>query len=161
MHEPRDRCGSRSAHEKEEAQRLIAKMEGAPQLVAMLLYGSGLRVLECLSLRVKDLDFSSKEIVVRGGKGDKDRLTMLPIGVVERLRAQLVEVRALHEHDLRRGGGRVDVPNALARKYANASTEWRWQYVFPAARTYRSSESGTSAAGLFSVWQSSRRNESG
>lgn len=121
---------------KEEAHRLIALMEGAPQLVATLLYGSGLRVLECLSLRVKDLDFSSKEIVVRGGKGDKDRLTMLPIGVVDRLRDHLVEVRALHERDLGRGGGRVDVPNALARKYPNASTEWRWQYVFPAARTY-------------------------
>ena len=102
----------------------------------MLLYGSGLRVLECLSLRVKDLDFSSKEIVVRGGKGDKDRLTMLPIGVVERLRSHLVEARALHERDLRRGGGRVDIPNALARKYPSASTEWRWQYVFHAARTY-------------------------
>lgn len=121
---------------KEEVQRVIALMEGVPQLVAMLLYGSGLRVLECLTLRVKDVDFGSKEIVVRGGKGDKDRLTMLPLGVIERLRDHLVEVRALHGRDLRRGGGRVDIPNALARKYPNASTEWRWQYVFPAARTY-------------------------
>jgi len=115
---------------------VIARMEGTPQLVAMLLYGSGLRVLECLQLRVKDVDFSAHEILVRGGKGDKDRLTMLPVGVEERLRDHLEEVRALHANDLRGGGGRADIPNALARKYPNASTEWRWQYVFPAARTY-------------------------
>jgi len=121
---------------KEEVKELIARMEGTPQLVAMLLYGSGLRVLECLTLRVKDLDFAAHEIVVRGGKGDKDRLTMLPSGVEERLREHLVEVRALHERDLKRGGGRADIPNALARKYPHASTEWRWQYVFPAVRTY-------------------------
>ena len=121
---------------KEEVKELIARMEGTPQLVAMLLYGSGLRVLECLTLRVKDLDFAAHEIVVRGGKGNKDRLTMLPSGVEERLREHLVEVRALHERDLKRGGGRADIPNALARKYPHASTEWRWQYVFPAVRTY-------------------------
>jgi len=121
---------------KDEVRQLIARMEGTPQLVAMLLYGSGLRVLECLTLRVKDLDFASHEIVVRAGKGDKDRLTMLPTGVEERLRDHLQEVRALHERDLRRGGGRSDIPNALARKFPHASTEWRWQYVFPAARTY-------------------------
>jgi len=115
---------------------VIARMEGTPQLVAMLLYGSGLRVLECMQLRVKDVDFSAHEILVRGGKGDKDRSTMLPVGVEERLRDHLEEVRALHAKDLRRGGGRADIPNALARKYPNASTEWRWQYVFPAARTY-------------------------
>jgi integron integrase len=120
----------------EEVKQLIARMEGTPQLVAKLLYGSGLRVLECLTLRVKDVDFAAHEIVVRGGKGDKDRLTMLPLGIEERLREHLKEVRALHERDLKRGGGRVDIPNALARKYPHASTEWRWQYVFPAGRTY-------------------------
>jgi integron integrase len=120
----------------DEVKQVIARMEGTPQLVAMLLYGSGLRILECLRLRVKDVDFAAHEIVVRGGKGDKDRLTMLPVSVEEQLRGHLEEVRALHNKDLRRGGGRTDVPNALARKYPNASTEWRWQYVFPAARTY-------------------------
>jgi integrase len=90
---------------KDEVKQLIARMEGTPQLVAMLLYGSGLRVLECLTLRVKDIDFASHEIVIRGGKGDKDRLTMLPVGVEGRLRSHLEEVRALHGRDLRRGGG--------------------------------------------------------
>lgn len=120
----------------EEVKQVIERMEGNSQLAAMLLYGSGLRVLECLRLRVKDVDFSAHEIVVRGGKGDKDRLTMLPVGVERPLRDHLDEVRTLHAKDLRRGGGRADIPNALARKYPNASTEWRWQYVFPAARTY-------------------------
>lgn len=121
---------------KDEVKQVIARMEGTPRLVAMLLYGSGLRVLECLRLRVKDIDFASHEIVVRGGKGDKDRLTMLPVGLEDALRDHLGEVRAVHERDLRRGGGRVDVPDALARKYPKAATEWRWQYVFPASRTY-------------------------
>jgi integron integrase len=95
----------------------------------------GLRVLECWTLRVKDIDFACHEIVVRGGKGDKDRSTMLPVSVEERLRNHLEEVSALHKRDLRRGGGRADIPNTLARKLPGASTEWRWQYVFPAART--------------------------
>jgi len=120
----------------EEVSQVIARMDGTPQLVVMLLYGSGLRVLECLQLRVKDIDFAAHEIVVRGGKGDKDRVTMLPLGVEERLREHLAGVRGVHERDLKRGGGRADIPNALARKYPRASTEWRWQYVFPAARTY-------------------------
>jgi len=120
----------------EEVKQVIARMEGTPRLVAMLLYGSELRVLECLQLRVKDVDFAAHEIVVRSGKGNKDRLTMLP-GVVEgTLRDHLKEVCALHARDLKRGGGRTDIHNALARKYPNASTQWRWQYVFPAARTY-------------------------
>jgi len=121
---------------QEEVRQVIGRMEATPHLVAMLLYGSGLRVLECLRLRIKDLDFGAHEIVVKSGKGDKDRLTMLPVAVEERLRDHLEAVRALHARDLKRGGGRVDIPNALARKYPNASTEWRWQYVFPAARTY-------------------------
>ena len=121
---------------KNEVKQVIARMEGTPQLVAMLLYGSGLRVLECLGLRVKDIDFASHEIVVRAGKGDKDRLTMLPVGLEEVLRDHLKDVRVVHERDLRRGGGRVDVPGALARKYPKAATEWRWQYIFPASRTY-------------------------
>ena len=121
---------------RDEVKRVIAELDEVPQLVAALLYGSGLRLLECLQLRVKDIDFASHEIVVRAGKGDKDRMTMLPVGVAERLRAHLEVVRALHVRDLKRGGGRVDMPNALARKYPRASTEWRWQWAFPAARTY-------------------------
>jgi site-specific recombinase XerD len=89
---------------KDEVKQVIARMEGTPRLVAMLLYGSGLRVLECLRLRVKDIDFASHEIMVRGGKGDKDRLTMLPVGLEEALRDHLSEVRVVHERDLRRGG---------------------------------------------------------
>ncbi len=121
---------------RDEVRRLIGEMDGAPQLAAMLLYGAGMRLLECLELRVKDIDFSGTQILIRGGKGDKDRLTMLPTAAVTRLREHLDDVRVTHAHDLRRGGGRVDVPGALARKYPKASTEFRWQWVFPATRTY-------------------------
>jgi integrase len=121
---------------REEVKLVIGELEEVPQLAALLLYGSGLRLLECLQLRVKDIDFASHEIIVRGGKGDKDRMTMLPHGAVSPLRAHLEAVRAIHARDLKRGGGRVDVPNALARKYPRASTEWRWQWVFqPRVRT--------------------------
>jgi integron integrase len=121
---------------REEVKRVIGELEETPRLVAMLLYGSGLRVLECLQLRVKDVDFGSHEIVVRGGKGDKDRITMLPAAAEPPLRDHLEAARGMHGRDLKRGGGRVEIPNALARKYPSASTEWRWQYVFPATRTY-------------------------
>ena len=119
-----------------EVNQVMERLEGTPQLVVMLLYGSGLRVLECLQLRVKDIDFAGREIVVRGGKGGKDRLTMLPGAAELALHDHLDRVRVVHARDLKRGGGRVDIPNALARKYPSASTEWRWQYVFPATRTY-------------------------
>ena len=121
---------------REEVKRVIGEMDGASQLVAMILYGSGLRLMECLSLRVKDIDFSARQILVRGGKGDKDRVTMLPSSAQSMLAAQIEDVRALHARDLRRGGGRVDIPGSLARKYPRASTELRWQYVFPATRSY-------------------------
>jgi integron integrase len=111
-------------------------LDGVPKLVVTLLYGAGLRVLECLQLRVKDIDFGSREILIRSGKGGKDRVTMLPTAAEKLLREHLEEVRVLHARDLKRGGGRTDVPNALARKYPRASTEWRWQHVFPATRTY-------------------------
>ena len=121
---------------RDEVRRLIGEMAGAPQLVAMLLYGAGMRLLECLELRVKDMDFAGNQIVIRGGKGDRDRLTMLPTAATARLREHLEEVRTTHAKDLRRGGGRVDIPGALARKYPRASTEFRWQWVFPATRIY-------------------------
>src|SRR5690242_3821881 len=118
-----------------EVKRLIGEMDGTPQLVSMLLYGTGMRVLECLQLRVKDIDFGQRQILIRAGKGNKDRITMLPTVAESILRKHLDEVRLTHARDLRRGGGRVDVPGALGRKYPKASTEFRWQWVFPAART--------------------------
>jgi integron integrase len=121
---------------RDEVRRVIEAMEGTSRLVATLLYGSGLRLLECLQLRVKDVDFASHEIMIRGGKGDKDRITMLPHAAQASLRKHLDEMQRMHARDLRRGGGRVDIPKGLERKYPSASTEWRWQYVFPAVRTY-------------------------
>lgn len=105
--------------------------------MAMLLYGAGLRLRECLRLRVKDVDFDRNEILVREGKGDKDRVTMLPASVREALIAHLERVRTIHRRDLAAGFGRVQLPGALARKYPNASREWGWQWVFPAARICR------------------------
>src|SRR4051812_30100004 len=99
---------------RDEVKRLMRQMDGAAQLVVLLLYGSGLRVLECLQLRVKDVDFASRQILVRSGKGNKDRITMLPVIAEIRLREHLENVRLIHARDLRRGGGRVDVPGALA-----------------------------------------------
>jgi integron integrase len=103
------------------------------RLMAQLLYGSGLRLLECLRLRVKDVDFTRRLLVVRDGKGGKDRVTLLPETVHQPLRLHLARVRALHDEDLARGFGRVYLPFALERKYPRAALEWPWQYVFPAA----------------------------
>lgn len=116
---------------KDEVRRVIAQLSGVYQLQARLLYGSGLRLLECLRLRVKDLDFEHRAILVRDTKGDEDRVTMLPDSLVEPLREQLQRARRLHEQDLARGLGAVYLPDALDRKYPNASREWIWQYVFP------------------------------
>jgi integron integrase len=116
---------------KDEARRVIAQLSGIYQLQAKLLYGSGLRLLECLRLRVKDLDFERRALIVRDTKGDEDRVTMLPDSLVEPLRDQLQRVRRLHEEDLAKGLGSVYLPDALDRKLPNASREWIWQYVFP------------------------------
>ncbi|MBI2357583.1 MAG: integron integrase, partial [Deltaproteobacteria bacterium] len=121
---------------KEEVQRLLACLEGTPWLMAMLLYGAGLRLMECCRLRVKDIDFSSNQIVVRAGKGDKDRHTMLPAAVKEPLLRHLQVVKHQHEEDLKARLGRVSLPNALERKYPNAGKEWGWQWVFPATSHY-------------------------
>jgi integron integrase len=117
-----------------EVLRLLDQMEGAHRLMASLLYGTGMRLMECLRLRVKDVDFADCQIVVRDGKGQKDRVTPLPDTLSEPLRAHLEQVRALHEADLRQGHGEVFLPSALARKYPNAAREWGWQYVFPSGR---------------------------
>lgn len=115
-----------------EIQRLLAQMEGRPWLLASLLYGAGLRLLEVLRLRVKDIDFDRGEIVVRDGKGAKDRRTMLPQALVPQLRLEVERTRVLHATDLDAGFGSVWLPHALERKYRNAHKEFGWQYVFPA-----------------------------
>ncbi len=117
---------------KSEALRVIGAMSGVNQLMARLLYGSGLRLMECLRLRVKDIDFEQRAITVRDGKGEKDRVTMLPESVVAPLRDHLTHVQHLHAGDLKAGFGAVYLPYALERKYPNAAREWIWQYVFPA-----------------------------
>ena len=119
---------------KDEVIRLLAFLRGEEWLVANLLYGAGLRLTEALRLRVKDLDFGYKQIVVRDGKGAKDRGSVLPEKLVAPLQEHLVRVRLLHAEDLRLGFGEVYLPFALERKYPNANREWIWQYIFPAAR---------------------------
>jgi len=117
-----------------EVEALLTALDGVSWIMTMLLYGSGLRLMECLRLRVKDITFPRNEILVREGKGNKDRMTMLPAAVKEPLLAHLDCVRRLHERDLKAGCGRVRLPDALARKYPNADREWGWQWVFPASR---------------------------
>jgi integron integrase len=117
----------------EEVESVLHRMRGTSGLIVRLLYGSGLRMLECLRLRVKDVDFARKEILVRDGKGAKDRVTMLPQSVVGVLQRHLLRVRELHAEDLAAGY----LPYALERKYPNASREWMWQYIFPSARLSR------------------------
>ncbi len=115
----------------EETMAVIDSMSGVFQLIVKVLYGSGLRGIECVRLRVKDVDFKMNQIIVRNGKGQKDRATMLPEEVREPLQNHLVYVQKIHEKDLREGYGSVYLPFALARKYKNAEKEWGWQYVFP------------------------------
>ena len=127
---------------REEVKRVLDQMEGTLGLIASLLYGSGLRLMECLRLRVKDLDFSCHQITVREGKGSKDRMTMLPARLEPALVEHLKGVKALHAKDLREGFGRVALPNALSRKYPGASREWAWQFVFPAPEHSRDPRTG-------------------
>ena len=119
---------------RSEVTRLLAAMRGAKWLMAGLLYGAGLRLRECLALRVKDVDFEYRQILVRDGKGAKDRVTVLPGSLVDPLKVHLERVRALHERDLAHGYGDVELPHALARKYPRAPYEWGWKFVFPSER---------------------------
>lgn len=119
---------------REEAHAILAQLSGEKWLMANLLYGSGLRLMECLRLRVKDIDFERNIISVREGKGAKDRVTMLPLPLKEPLHAHLAGVKLRHEADLAAGYGTVKLPYALMRKYPNAATEWKWQFVFPAPK---------------------------
>jgi integron integrase len=122
---------------REEVRAVLLRLTGVPHLMACLLYGAGLRVLECCRLRVQDLDVARHQITVRSGKGDKDRVTMLPALVMGDLVWHLADVRAQHEDDLAQGAGWVELPTALLRKYPNAGREWVWQWVFPATSLYR------------------------
>lgn len=125
-----------------EVQAILAQLSGEKWLMASLLYGAGLRLTECLRLRVKDIDFERNIITVREGKGSKDRITMLPQPVKEPLRQHLVGIKRAHEVDLDDGFGTVELPFALASKYPQAATEWKWQYVFPAPKRSRDPRSG-------------------
>jgi len=122
---------------KKETRQVLSAMSGVTQLMAKLLYGSGLRLMECIRLRVKDIDFEINEIRIISGKGDKDRLAPLPESIQPALKTHLERVKLIHEHDLAKGFGKVYLPNALARKYPNAAKQWEWQYVFPSRKLSR------------------------
>lgn len=118
----------------EETIKLLSLMTGTPQLVAKLLYGSGLRMSEAVRLRIQDIDYKMRTLTVRSGKGNKDRVTTLPTTIIPFLKNHLNKVKIIHQNDLHNGYGEVYLPHALARKYPNAAKEWGWQYVFPANR---------------------------
>lgn len=122
---------------------MLGRLDGVHWLIASLLYGSGLRLMEAVRLRVKDVEFSRREILVREGKGFKDRITMLPASLSEPLRQQMTRTRVIHQRDLDAGFGLVYLPYALDRKYPNAGREWGWQYVFPAESVSIDPRSGT------------------
>jgi len=127
---------------REEVRAVVRRLDGVERLVVMLLYGSGLRLLEALRLRIKDLDFRQGQVVVRGGKGDKDRVTMLPEALKDDLRRHLAAWRERHEREVAGGGGLVWLPNALERKFPGAGRDWPWQWVFPASRLTAHPETG-------------------
>jgi integron integrase len=116
---------------REEVTRIITVMEGTPQLVAKLLYGSGLRIMEAVRLRVQDIDYGLKQLTVRSGKGEKDRFTTFPVSIIPLLKNHLAKVQSIHQQDLAQGHGEVYMPYALERKYRSSGREWGWQYVFP------------------------------
>lgn len=126
----------------EEVKAVLGQLTGDKWLMASLMYGAGLRLMECLRLRVQDIDFSRSEITVRDGKGGKDRLTMLPESLKGPLQDHLRKVKAIHAKDITDGWGRVQLPMALDRKYPNASADWRWQWVFPQEKRWKNTKSG-------------------
>ncbi len=127
---------------KEEVTKVIGRMRGKNQVMAKLLYGSGLRLMECMRLRVKDLDFGQRQIIVREGKGMRDRATVLPDTMIDPLKRHLRHVKLNHEDDIAEGKGAVYLPNALATKYPSAHREWIWQYVFPAQKLSKDPRTG-------------------
>jgi len=126
----------------DQVRQLINHLAGTHQLMARLLYGTGMRLMEVVRLRVRDVDFHYRQITVRSGKGNKDRVTVLPASLFEAMKAHLTRVKALHVKDLAEGGGSVYLPYALAQKYPSADREWGWQYVFPAPTRSRDPRSG-------------------
>lgn len=127
---------------KGEVQRLLGRMDGVTGLAAMLLYGTGMRLMECIRMRVKDIDFDRGQIIIREGKGAKDRSTMLPESLVSELKGHLEKVRDIHDNDLENGFGEVYLPGALGKKYPKAPKEWGWQYVFPSTKISKDPRSG-------------------
>lgn len=127
---------------REEVKAVLANLEGDKWLMASLMYGAGLRLMECLRLRVQDVDFSLHQILIRDGKGAKDRITMLPESLKTALKEHLKQVKIVHERDLSDGWGRVLMPNALDRKYPKAPYDWRWQWIFPQENRWKNTKTG-------------------
>jgi len=127
---------------RQETREVMSHLKGDKWLMASLMYGAGLRLMECLRLRIQDVDFARNEVTVRDGKGAKDRVTMLPASVKMPLQKHLQTAKQIHEKDLTDGWGRVQMPYALDRKYPNASADWRWQWVFPQESRWRNRETG-------------------
>jgi integron integrase len=127
---------------RDEVKELMKQLSGVDLLAASLMYGSGLRLMECMRLRVKDIDFSYSQLMVRSGKGEKDRVTMLPASLKEPLRQHLLSVKLIHQTDLKQGHGDVYLPYALDRKFPHAGRQWGWQYVFPAREIAKDPRSG-------------------
>lgn len=127
---------------REEVRAVLACLSGDKRIMAALMYGTGLRLMECLSLRIQDIDFNRNEILVRDGKGAKDRVTMLPESLKKSLQDHLEKVKIIHDRDMRDGWGRVLMPNALDRKYPNANREWCWQWVFPQENRWKNPKTG-------------------
>src|SRR5207253_3594766 len=128
---------------RREVESVLARLSGTDHLIACLLYGSGLRLMEAVRLRVKDIDFERAEITIREAKGAKDRVTMLPGSTIEALKTHLRKVRVLHLGDLKEGFGKVQLPFLLERKYPRAAVEWSWQFVFPSLQRSRDPRSGS------------------
>jgi integron integrase len=127
---------------RQEVDGVLGRLHGTPRLMASLMYGAGLRVLESCRLRVKDIDFERRELNIRDGKGEKDRITVLPARLIEPLKERLRRVQSQHERDLKAGAGAVQLPYALGRKYPQAIYDWGWQWIFPATRIYTDLETG-------------------
>jgi len=127
---------------KDEIRKILAQIKGDKWLMACIMYGSGLRLMECLRLRMQDLDLQSSTVTVRDGKGNKDRVTMLPSSIKKPLLEHIKKIRKIHENDVKNGYGKVFMPYALSRKYPNASREWRWQWVFPQEKLWRNEITG-------------------
>ena len=127
---------------REEVKAVLSHLHGDKWLMVSLIYGTGIRLMECLNLRVQDIDFSRCEILIRSGKGNKDRITMLSASLKTPLLRHLEKVKEIHSHDCADGWGRVQLPSALDRKYPNASKEWRWQWVFPQEKRWKNRKTG-------------------